>query len=249
MKNYLSMGFGVNSIADYLWLSDHGIEFEAVFCDTGCEWPETYSYIKHFMTAMKGANKPKITILSPTKSNALYDPAVRPYSDLYSFYWDKRSAPSRKYRDCTDKFKIRPKEKYFEKPCFNYISIDYGESHRARISSAKKIESRYNLIENEIDRDGCKDIIKHFGFPVPPKSACFVCFNMKVAEWRTLRTEHPNLWCMALALENRQNNRRINEGLKPIGLSGGRKRITSVINENQLPVFEQDEYPSCHCGL
>ena len=39
MMNYLSMGFGVNSVALYLLMQDLGMEFEAVFVNHGGDWP------------------------------------------------------------------------------------------------------------------------------------------------------------------------------------------------------------------
>jgi len=42
-RHYLSFGGGVNSVAMLLMLLDtKEYEFEAVFVDTGCEYPETY---------------------------------------------------------------------------------------------------------------------------------------------------------------------------------------------------------------
>ena len=44
MKNYLSFGAGVNSVAAFLL----GGFDEAIFCDTGNEYPETYDYLDKF---------------------------------------------------------------------------------------------------------------------------------------------------------------------------------------------------------
>jgi len=60
MKNYLSMGFGVNSVALYLLMQDLGMEFEAVFVNHGGDWPETYEYADYFI----GTGRP-VTVLKP----------------------------------------------------------------------------------------------------------------------------------------------------------------------------------------
>ena len=44
-RRYLSFGGGVNSTALMLWLLDQGIDFEAVYADHGCDWPETRAYV------------------------------------------------------------------------------------------------------------------------------------------------------------------------------------------------------------
>ena len=50
MRNYLSMGFGVNSVALYLLMQDLEIEFEAIFIDHGGDYLETYEYAKYFIS-------------------------------------------------------------------------------------------------------------------------------------------------------------------------------------------------------
>lgn len=52
MKNYLSFGGGVNSVAMYLIMLDDGMipgdstnGFEAVYVDHGGDWPETLEYV------------------------------------------------------------------------------------------------------------------------------------------------------------------------------------------------------------
>ena len=68
MKNYLSFGGGVNSVAMYLYLMDQGMEpgdpdkgFEAVFVDHGTDWPETYEYVDMFK------EKYPLTVLKPNQ--------------------------------------------------------------------------------------------------------------------------------------------------------------------------------------
>ena len=123
MKAYLSMGFGVNSVADYLHLLGQGIKFEAVFCDTGCEWPETYEYIEYFKSMHP------VTIINAKQYGF---PAQRKFHSarMYDWYLERATIPGRRGRDCSMKWKIQPKMNYFERPCWNYISIDAGESKR-----------------------------------------------------------------------------------------------------------------------
>ena len=243
MRNYLSFGAGVNSVALYLYLLDQEIEFEAVFSDTGCEWPETYTYLEKFR------GKYPVTIVTAKEYGF---PAQRKFhsASMYDWYFKRQTIPGRRGRDCSLKWKINPKERYFKSPCFNFIAIDYGEKKRvARFKSVNGIEDRFPLIEAEINRDGCKQIIKDHGLDLPPKSACYFCFNTKPSEWRKLRVEHPELWCKALTLERVNNERRQTLGLKVLGLGPRYRLIENVVDENQTVLFEQDEYPPCHCGL
>ena len=236
MKNYLSFGGGVNSVALYLLLKDMAVNFEALYVDHGADWPETIKYIELFSKVYP------LTILKPN---------VQGFDKLYEYYLDKKKVPSIVKRDCTDKFKLRPIYKYIEKPCFMFLGIDSGEQHRARLNSKKGVENRYPLIEEGINRESCKQIIRDHGLPIPIKSGCFTCMFQRPNQWRLLRKLHPDLFCKAEKLEKAAIDDRINRGKKAFTLCNNGRKIRDYINENQLflPGLENNKYPPCQCGL
>lgn len=243
MKNYLSFGGGVNSVALHLLLLDQGVDFEAVFVDHGADWPETYEYLKIFQTWLKKHGYKPVTVLKPK------------YGDLYDYSLAYKMIPVIWPRWCTRLFKIEPVQKYVETPCFMLLGIDYGEAKRAKISIKDGIEHRWPLIEAEIDRDGCKQIIEKHCLPLPMKSGCFFCPYQKVRQWKQLRRMHPNLFCKAEKLEKenikyRIKNKKINKnGKTKMSISPSGKTLRVLIEEDQMVLFEQDEYPPCQCGL
>jgi hypothetical protein len=105
---------------------------------------------------------------------------------------------------CTHKFKIKPLMQYFKPPAYSMLGIDAGEAHRAKIVSEKGIENRYPLVEAGISRDGCKEIIRAHGLPVPQKSGCFICPYQRQGQWKRLRAKHPDLFCRAEQLEKNE---------------------------------------------
>jgi len=240
MKKYLSFGGGVNSVAMMLMLLDQKVEFEAIFVDHGTDWPETYEYFNMFQVWLEDNCHKQIVVLKPD---------VQEFDNLYEYYWEKKWVPSFMRRICTDKFKIRPIHKHVEKPCFMLLGIDAGEQKRAKISINKGIENRYPLIENEIDRDGCKKIIIDHDLPVPMKSGCYICPFQRVGQWKELRKIHPDLFCKAQQLENRNIKYRESLGKKALKLSGSGKRLKTLIEEDQMHLFEQDNYPPCLCNI
>ena len=139
----------------------------------------------------------------------------------------------------------------FKKPCFVHVGIDAGEAHRARMSGPEKgMEQRYILIEEQIDRDGCKNIIQKKGLRLPEKSGCFICPFQKKHQWKQLRRQHPELFCKAQKMEKRYVERRKKEGKEPLFMIGDAP-IEILIDEKQLclPGLEEIEYPPCECGL
>ena len=239
MRKYLSFGGGVNSVALYLYLVEQGEEFEAVFVHHGTDWPETYDYVAGFQWWLKREGLRPITILRPEYSG---------FSVLFDFCWENRMVPIIYHRWCTSRFKVEVLHKYTKPPAWELIGIDAGESRRAKIQNRGGLESRYPLIEADIDRQGCVGIIKRHGLPVPMKSGCWICPFQRKSQWRELRRTHPCLFQRAVDLEQRNIDRRIERGKKPLYLMP-RAALPAIVDEHQMQIFEQDEYPPCQCGL
>ena len=227
MKNYLSFGGGVNSVAAYLL----GGFDEAVFVDTGSEYPETYEYIEMF------TKKYPLTIIKPD------------YGIIYDYCWEYKMVPAIYPRWCTVHFKIKPFANYVEKPCFKLLGFSTDESHRAVLSVDDGIEHRFPLLENEISRDGCKQIIKDHGLPIPHRSKCFICPFQTVYEWKELRINHQDLFCKAEQHEQRNIEYRKSKGKPPMYLSPRKASLRAVVEETQGKLFKRDEYPPCNCML
>jgi len=241
MRNYLSFGGGVNSVALYLHLVNQGVDFEAVFVDHGTDWPETYEYLDMFQDFIAKRGWPSITVLRPF---------VQTQDNLYDFCWQQKSIPSFMHRWCTDKFKIRCLHKYFKKPGVEMLGIDFGEIKRAKIQCRDGFECRYPLIEAEIDRPACKALIKSYGLNPPMKSGCYICPFQKRSQWIELRRKHPCLFQKAVDLEQRNIDYRLSVGKKPMYLSQSYKSpLPEVVNERQNMLWVEEEYPPCVCRV
>lgn len=193
VKNYLSYGGGVNSTALLLWMIDEGIDFEAVFVDHGGDYPYTYDYVNYINKDVY-----PITILKPD---------VEGFSTIEEYSLHYKILPTIRHRWCTDKFKVRPQLKYFERPCINYHGISFEERHRAKQSRNKGIDLKYPLIEKQLGRNDCIDIIKEHSVIVPKRSGCFFCPMMKKKEFRSLFVNYPYLFERVLNMENNCANK------------------------------------------
>ena len=242
MRTYLSFGGGVNSVAMYLMLISQGWKpndpekgFEAVFVNHGTDWPETYEYVDMFK------EKYPLTVIKPN---------VQGFDNLFRYCWATNSIPSYMWRWCTNKFKIKPIIKYYEKPCFNLLGIDWGERHRAKISTKNGIENRFPLIEQEIDRDGCKQIIQNHGLSLPIKSGCYICPFQSKKQFIELRRNHQCLFQEAAKLEDRHKRHRLKNNKKFSYICRNPKApLSEVVDERQSKLWPEDEYPPCECML
>jgi len=226
MKNYLSFGGGVNSVAA-LFVGKYD---RIIFCDTGVEYPETYEYLKLLKSF-------KIEIVVPERKN------------LYVYCWNHKMVPVTFPRWCTVEFKIKPFANNIERPAFKNLAFSTDEAKRAKISIEDGIEHRFPLLENEISRQDCIDIISKNGLPIPHRSKCFFCPFQTKAEWKALRMEHPELFCKAEQLEQQNMEYRISKGKKPMYLSPSKNPLRVVVEESQSKLWAEDEYPPCECML
>lgn len=215
--------------------------------DHGTDRPETYEY----MGMMIGRGYP-VTVIRPD---------INGVSSLYEYSKKYNILPCRRVRWCTDKFKMTPSFGYFDRPCVNITGFDVGEDGRAtrqQMHENNNITYDYPLIDANIDRQGCIDIIKRHGLPVPPKSGCYICPFQSRAQWIELKREHPDLFCRAVQLEKRTNERRAEAGKEPVYFrdipletlvqvkdSSGRRALPG-----QRTLFDPDyDRPPCRCGL
>lgn len=181
VKCYLSHGMGVNSTALMLLLDDWNVKYESVFIDHGGEYPETYEYLDYLQD--KGH---EITVI---------EPEVKGCSTIEGYCLTYGIKPLRMMRWCTDRFKLRPLKEYVETPCTIFIGVDAGEIDRAYKKPLKKdIKNSYPLVEQSINRKGCKNLIRNHGYKIPYKSGCWFCPFQSKKEIQRLKYDYPELY-------------------------------------------------------
>ena len=194
MKQIASFGCGVDSVAGLLLNSNYD---EIIFADTLDELPSTYQYMEYF----------------EKKSGLKITKVTSKHGSLYDYFFKGKSQSSKYHHWCSDKFKIQPirkylREKYGKKETFEMsIFIDFSEFHRMRESDRKYIKNKYPLVEQKLNRDQLKEIIKSKGYLVPEKSGCYHCCFTTKKGWIKLRNKEPELWQKTKDLENNSNTK------------------------------------------
>jgi len=203
--NIVSFGAGQNSTAMIIMMKNEGIKIdEIIFADPKNEMPKTYIFLKEFKKWCEKNNLKFVTVQSKLGS-------------LKDYYASKNLIPYRMFRQCTHKFKIIPINDYIKKeygiktPINMFMGIASDEKHRSKkISGRKQFTYKFPLIEKEIDRKGCIEIIKKEGLSVPVKSGCYFCPFQVKREWIKLYEEYPNLFEDCIKFE--KNGRAYPEG-------------------------------------
>lgn len=236
IKHVLSYGGGVNSIALLLYILDQGKPLDAVvFADTGVEVPETYEYAKMIKKFTDEYNIPFKVVRSKG-------------DDLYARCTRRKVVPSQIWRWCTRDLKIRPIYAYYRslKVHVNqYLGISYEERRRYRTSGVSYATNVFPLIDDEITRDMCVDIIDDANLSLPVRSGCYICPFNSISRWVEIYKKHDDLYKKAIKLE--ENSKHFpRQKLTPSTLRTLKKQID---DHEQLPHIEMIKPCGSECVI
>ena len=206
----LAYGGGTNSTALLIELIKRNYNIDYVlFSDTGAERPDTYQHVKHMDDWLKSKGHNGITTLKyytkDGKHQTLEDDCHK-YKRLPSLAYG--------FKGCSQKYKRSPQEKFMNnnsnaiahwktgKKITKILGYDADEPHRAKFTEDNKYLFWYPLIEWDMGREECIDVIKSENIKLPGKSSCFFCPAMKWKEIKKLSTCYPDLFDRAVAIED-----------------------------------------------
>lgn len=179
---WLKYGGGRNSTALAILMCEGKLpQYEPcriLFNDTHDEKRETYAYLwDHFQPYVERHGR-TLEITQP-KEGVLSR-------------WQRLSVTgSRILRTCTVEAKIKPGERYMKEQEYAaniaLVGIHAGESHRMQFSD----NTIRPLVDMGIGQDGCEQIIRDAGLPVPVKSGCWHCPFARVGEVIDLAKNDP----------------------------------------------------------
>jgi len=224
IRHIVSFGAGVNTGAMLTILRLKKIPIdECVYADTKTNWDSEYKWIENEAKPYIEKEGIKFTTVTAKMETS------KGKGSLYGFCMDRTIIPPVSRRECTDKFKIKPIMDYIKKTypkdlCFVYIGYDADEPIRAKkLLDWKEKNSKtkrdnfkrlpyipvYPLLQYNIGRERCKELIKAIGLRVPEKSRCYICPFMKEEGFAQLYKDEPHNFEKAMILE--ENNLRFND--------------------------------------
>ena len=130
-------------------------------------------------------------------------------------------------RSCTADFKVRVIAKWLKQhgatvadPATVCIGISTDEWHRVGAGREEAWERRvYPLIDLDLDRAQCMQIIRKAGLPVPPKSSCYFCPFHKLSVFQEMRRDRPVVFDEAAAVERVVSDKQTAIGKAPLFLT------------------------------
>jgi hypothetical protein len=203
-------GLGVDSMAMLILLKQLGIRPDAIlFANTAAERDETYAYLPIAQAWCREVGFPEITTVEYVVKDFKNWP---PYRGLEENCLTNGTLPSEAFGmgSCSEKWKQQPQNNWTKtwtpaveawargEKVRKAIGYDDSAADQKRSCSADRTfkvhpddryEYFYPLQEHHWDRVRCIQEIVAAGLPVPVKSSCFFCPNMKQPEIDTLPPE------------------------------------------------------------
>lgn len=260
-----SYGGGVQSTAALVLAAAGRIDFRTfAFANVGDDHePETLAYVRQIAAPFAAAAGLELLELrrGGVNDSILHKIARVPRSLGIPVRMDRTGAPGR--RACTYDFKIVPVQRLVKSrgatkaaPATIGLGITVDEIQRVRSPyDARTPEQRrtYPLVDLELTRADCEQVILRAGLPVPPKSACYFCPFHSLEQWRTLRRRRPDQFAAAVQLERQLQTNRAGLGKDPVWLTdqGARHRLTldQLVTADQLTLLDEnvDNCDEGHC--
>lgn len=254
----ISYGGGVQSTAMLVLASQGklGLNIDAgLFSNVGddSEHPATLDYVRN--VAMIRSTVPVIELHPQSKAEPLTLMQLLERENTPSIPVRlKDGAPAN--RSCTRRFKVQVINKWLrnngaskDDPATVCIGISTDEIQRVNPKRATKIEKAiYPLIELNLNRSACQQIIANAGWPVPPKSSCFFCPFKRAQEWSEMRRDEPHLFEKAAQVEDMINTKRSERGKDPVFLSTAGIPLRDAMAEAQDMLPTAVDWGSCDSG-
>lgn len=253
---YLSFGAGVQSSA-LLACSTFGLHGVpradvAIFADTQQEPPWVYDQVATLSA------KSDIRIDTVTAGDLGAESIGAGFMRLPAFTVNPTSGQRGMIRrQCTREYKIvpiqrhvrtllgyRPRQK-IRHQVIALVGISLDEIARAAPSREKWIERRHPLIDANLTRQDCVNILQSVGWPIPKKSACVFCPFHDDTYWADLKAHHPDEWASAVAFDQAIRNSTKLGIRQPVFLHSQRLPLSDVILKPRAP---QDQMTQTHLG-
>ena len=206
-----------------------------VIADTGREKQSTWDYLEEIMQPRMAAIGLPIEIA----------PRSLAYVDLYAHNGDLLVPVYTKTGKlpafCSNEWKQRVVQRYIKEPYTAWIGFAFDERKRVKSETNRT----YPLIDLMLSKADCLQVLEDAGMPVPPPSSCWMCPNMRDAEWLQIQREYPADFQRAIDLDVELRTEDIDRGGSGVWLHHSRQPLGDVI----FDVADDSRHAARQCAL
>lgn len=130
---------------------------------------------------------------------------------------------------------------------FKAIGFDGGEVRRVKLIEDDYCLLWHLLIDWDLDRADCEELVRSAGLPVPVKSSCFYCPSRTKKEVLELEQEHPDLFERALKIEANALASGATHSVKGLGRHWSWKALSEADEKTRAQMVEAPVEPCTRC--
>lgn len=176
-----------------------------VMTDTGRERQRTWEYLRTVVQPALDTVGLRVAVISKDDYRA---------PDLYSAqgdllipaYTTQGGKIGKLPTFCSSKWKSRVVRRYMVETIGvaeydQWLGFSVDELERMKHNEVKQVTNVYPLIDLRYSREMCAGLVESFGWPAPPKSACWMCPNRADPNWLDMKRNDPEDFQRAVIFE------------------------------------------------
>lgn len=177
----------------------------AVIADTGREQSTTWDYMDR--VTVPALERVGVTLHRvPASQYATVDLYTGSKGDTLAIpaFTDQSGEIGKLPSYCSNEWKTRVVQRWATEQGVLAADVWKGistDEKRRATRTFGKWRSRYVLIEQRMNRGDCIAIVARMGWPLPPRSSCWMCPNHTQEEWRDIRDNKPADWAAAVKFD------------------------------------------------
>lgn len=177
-----------------------------VMTDTGRERTRTWDYLRQTVQPALDAIRLTITVVSKDDYRAPDLYSAKEHTLLIPAFTTHSGRIGKLPTFCSKEWKSRIVRRYMVEACGvseydQWLGFSVDELERMKHNELKSVTNVYPLIDLRYSREMCAGLVDAFGWPAPPKSACWMCPNRADSNWLEMQRNDPDDFARAVALE------------------------------------------------
>ena len=177
-----------------------------VMADTGRERRRTFDYLANVVQPALNAAGLGVVVVNKDDFRApdLYSKADDTL--LIPAYTTQAGRVGKLPTFCSKEWKARVVRRYLTEVCGvqsydQWLGFSVDELERMKHNEIKEVTNVYPLIDLRLSRANCAALVEAYGWPSPPKSACWMCPNRADPNWLQMRRDDPDDFHRAVMFE------------------------------------------------
>lgn len=177
-----------------------------VMTDTRRERTRTFTYLNEVVQPALDAIHLNVVVISKDDYRAPDLYSDKKHSLLIPAFTDQNGRIGKLPTFCSKEWKSRIVRRYMTETVgvaeySQWLGFSIDELERMKHNEIQQVTNEYPLIDLRYSREMCAALVESFGWPKPPKSACWMCPNRSDLNWLDMKRRDPEDFQRAVIFE------------------------------------------------